>query len=468
MVATSMSQGMAFLSFAIAARVLTKVEFGELAMIQSTVSMFGVFAGMGLGLTATKHVAEYRDSEPERADQIISLTLLTGIVTGGIVTLIFAICSPWLADDTLNAPHLAAELRIGSALLFLNTIDGVQLGALMGFEAFPLIARTSFFRGMANLVLVVSGVFYWGLRGALCGLVGAAAVGLLINHLALRSQSHAVPVTYQDLRRELPILWKYSVPAFLSGAVVAPAGWLARTFLVNQPGGYAAMAVFGIASRFQDVIGLAGSTIGAALLPMLASDTGSKSEGLRRGNVLLSWVTGTALVLPLLCFPEAAGAFFGSQYVATDARRTLVLMLLCTAVIMYKQGLARVLAANNLMWWGALSNFTWAFALVAIARPLARGGATGLAAAVLISYGINTLIFMPLYLRKGLAPSALLASFRALAIWMALLGLALISYIGASLGVRCFVGAAALAVVFVSFKQLALSKVEELPQHRQL
>ena len=53
-------------------------------MIQSTVGMFGVFAGFGLGLTATKHVAEFRQSDPERDGLIIGLSALIAIGTGGL------------------------------------------------------------------------------------------------------------------------------------------------------------------------------------------------------------------------------------------------------------------------------------------------------------------------------------------------------------------------------------------------
>src|ERR1022692_3038167 len=42
-------------------------------MIQSTVGMLGIFAGLGLGITATKYVAELRSHDPERAGRIIAL-----------------------------------------------------------------------------------------------------------------------------------------------------------------------------------------------------------------------------------------------------------------------------------------------------------------------------------------------------------------------------------------------------------
>jgi len=48
---------LALLGWIVVARILGKEEFGQLAIVQSTVGMLGVIAGLGLGLTATKHVA---------------------------------------------------------------------------------------------------------------------------------------------------------------------------------------------------------------------------------------------------------------------------------------------------------------------------------------------------------------------------------------------------------------------------
>ena len=72
--AAVVSQGMRFLAFVIIARILGKTGFGELGMIQHTVSMFGIFTGLGLGLTATKHVAEFRSTDPSRAGRIMTLS----------------------------------------------------------------------------------------------------------------------------------------------------------------------------------------------------------------------------------------------------------------------------------------------------------------------------------------------------------------------------------------------------------
>jgi O-antigen/teichoic acid export membrane protein len=74
---TVVSRGLMLAATILVARMLRKTAYGELGMIQSTVGMLGTFAGFGLGLTATKHVAEYRRTDPERAGRIIGLSGLS-------------------------------------------------------------------------------------------------------------------------------------------------------------------------------------------------------------------------------------------------------------------------------------------------------------------------------------------------------------------------------------------------------
>ena len=123
------SRGLMLCASIFVARILGKNGFGELGMIQSTVGMFGVFAGFGLGLTATKHVAEFRQSAPDRAGRIIALSALVAVASGGLMALSLFIFAPWLAEHTINAPHLADVLRIGALILFITALICAQTGA---------------------------------------------------------------------------------------------------------------------------------------------------------------------------------------------------------------------------------------------------------------------------------------------------------------------------------------------------
>ena len=82
MTGTVISQGMMLVASVLVARMLGKTGYGELGMVRSTVSMFGIFAGFGLGLTATKYVAEFRQTDPDKTGRIIGLSRLFAIATG--------------------------------------------------------------------------------------------------------------------------------------------------------------------------------------------------------------------------------------------------------------------------------------------------------------------------------------------------------------------------------------------------
>ena len=143
LVGAVISQGCGLAASVITARLLGREQFGEYGIIQSTVGMFGVFAGMGLGLTATKYVAELRVTNPHRAGRIIALSTAVALGTATTAAVALSAAAPWLAASTLNAPNLSAELRIATGVLFLNALNGTQTGVLAGLEAFRTIARVN-------------------------------------------------------------------------------------------------------------------------------------------------------------------------------------------------------------------------------------------------------------------------------------------------------------------------------------
>ncbi len=68
------TQGASFLSLLIVARLLGKEPYGRFALVQSTVNTFIGAAALGLGVTATKYVSEYRAAQPQRLGRIFSMS----------------------------------------------------------------------------------------------------------------------------------------------------------------------------------------------------------------------------------------------------------------------------------------------------------------------------------------------------------------------------------------------------------
>src|SRR5438105_966213 len=107
---TVVSRGLALFAWILVPRMLGTTAFGELGIIQSTIGLFGTFAGLGLGLTATRYVAEFRVKDPARAGRVIAFSTLTANLTGLAASIALLVLAPWLAVNMLAAPHLTHSL----------------------------------------------------------------------------------------------------------------------------------------------------------------------------------------------------------------------------------------------------------------------------------------------------------------------------------------------------------------------
>jgi len=84
------------------ARLLSEPEFGAFGVIQSTLGMFGAAAGLSLGMAATRYVALYRLSEPERVRGVMLVTLGIGTVSTAVASLALFLGAPWIVHRFLG------------------------------------------------------------------------------------------------------------------------------------------------------------------------------------------------------------------------------------------------------------------------------------------------------------------------------------------------------------------------------
>ncbi len=387
------SRGLMLAATVLVARMLGRTVYGELGMIQSTVGMFGVFAGFGLGLTATKHVAQFRQSDPGRAGRIIGLSGLFAILTGSLMALGLFIFAPWLAEHAINAPHLTGILRIGALILFISALNGAQTGALAGFEAFKTIAYVNLFAGLISFPLLVSGAYFGGLTGAVWALAINLGFNWLLNHLALRKESrrHNVPVTLRDCGRELSVLWTFSMPAALSGVMVGPVNWACAALLVNQPEGYSEMGIYSAANQWFAMLLYLPSLLSRVMLPVLSEQLGRNEIKQSMKVMIFAIKMNALLVLPLVLFVGIASPYIMNLYGAgfRSGWPTLVVVLLTAGLLTVQTPIGQIIAASGKMWLGFAMNSGWAITFIVGTLLLLDHGSLGLAAARAVSYAIQ-------------------------------------------------------------------------------
>jgi O-antigen/teichoic acid export membrane protein len=408
---TVISQTLQLAATILVARWLGKAAYGEIGVVKSTVGMCGVFVGLGLGLTATKYVSEYRHENPARAGRIASLTMTVAVISGVAVSVALIVLSPWLASHTFASRSVATPLAIGSGLLFFGEINGVQLGILSGMEAFEPIARVSLWSGLWSFPIILLGAWLGRVSGAVSGMVVSLAVTCLLTHLVLRRETAkaGISLSYFGNWEESSVLWKFSVPAFLSGAVVTPVTWLCATMLVNRPNGYAEMGLFTAADQWRNVVIFLPGIIARVVLPILSSHSkDSLDRGSRFSNALdAGFAVGILVAFPAVTLLSFGGSliakFYGADFAAIHY--PLAGLLYAAGAIAIGTPIGSAVQAKGAMWFAFTNNLVWAILLLVFFRfAFFAQGAMGLSLAWALSYLVLAVAFVMAACKFGYFP----------------------------------------------------------------
>lgn len=398
-----LARGLRLLAIIIVARILGQTVFGEFGMIRSTVTMFGLYAGFGMASTATKHIAEFRLKNPETAGSIIAYTNTLALLFSLSIGVFVTISAPWLATHFLHAPHLTSVLQIAAIALIFSGLSSTQTGVLMGFESFKQIASRNIVAALVAFPMLICGAYLWGLMGAVVAFALNVIFLWFISWLAVRkvTENASISVNFKGFSQHLKIFWTYSLPAVLSGTVVVPVLWYARTTLTSQEGGYAELGAFEAAYAWLLIVNYISSKVSTSSFPILAQMYGDgnrdqfskilKVQFLFNGSITLFF----AIIISLLS--RIIMSFYGEGF----AQQNLVLVILSfTGVLMQLSGIMGLVNKSiGNIWYGAMLNGLWACMLIAGCNFFSDYGAVGLSIAFLMAYTghfIFTMIYVGL------------------------------------------------------------------------
>jgi O-antigen/teichoic acid export membrane protein len=389
------SQVAAALSSVVIARMLGKETFGEFGMVRNTIMMFGALAGLGLGITTNKFVAEFRDRDPRRAGRILGLTIVLGIVSGVVVSIWVAMAADYLALSTLHARHLAPYIRICAPLLAMSVVNGVQMAAISGLEQFRAFAWLTAVTVLTVAVASAVGASGWGIQGALYGTILGAFINLLLLEAvgaSLRKRKN-VPMAFRGMWHERGIILSFAIPSMFSGLMIGPITWAALRLLFIRPDGPGQTALFNAATQIRALALFIPGAIAQVVMPMFANlQAGSDASRYQRAvglSSLACLAAGLAVATPLMAGSRQIMSLFGPGF----SSGWVVLCLLCLAAVLQATNtvIGEALAALSKMWWGFLLNCLWAAEFLAASWLLVDHGATGLGWAYLISYVLHTI-----------------------------------------------------------------------------
>jgi O-antigen/teichoic acid export membrane protein len=380
------AQGGSFLSSVLLARLIGKQSFGQFAMIQSTVIALTGLAALGLGITATKYVSQYRTTNPEKAGRILGLSSIVAVVAAFCFCAGLVLFAPSLATDS----SLVADLRLSAIYVFFITLNGYQVGALVGLEAFKRIASISMVSGPAIVLLTWTLASQYGIRGAVLAQGGCAFILWLLYQIALSVEGRATNITvrYRAVWKERAALIRFSVPATISGIIGSSAIWWCNTILVRASG-YAELGIFTAANNLRLIVVFLPVLIARVTSPMLNNllVSGDIVEYRRTFRGAIAVNGGIALLLAVLLWGANKQLLhlFGKDFVGSSA---LVVLLLGSVVVeVVACNLYQALFTSQSIWWQVAIITVWAAVLVGASTfAVPRYGAAGLAFSYLLAW----------------------------------------------------------------------------------
>jgi O-antigen/teichoic acid export membrane protein len=386
---TAAARGATLLASLMLARVLGRDVFGQFGAIDTTVGMFAVFGNLGLAVSTTKLLAQYRDVDPRTAGRVLALSSLYAVMAGTAAALCLVIAAPWMAQTSLAAPQLTLDLRIGAFALFFTAINSTLTGALAAFQEFRSIGRIGVISGALSVPTLVSGALFGGVEGAVIGLVVIQAATCLLQVAAIKRSCGArgIAIEWKGCWAERWRLIRISVPAFLSSSLNAPVNWLCVALLINYGGGYSQMGLLQIVNTWFLVLMFVPGKLAQVYFPLLES---LLSRGDHRGAGRLVWkimgtsaATFSAAALCITLLATVILSCYGPNY--GDARAALIVTAWTGAFVATSQPLGIFLMAMSRMWHVVLCSAIAAAGNLLAMFVLVDQGALGFAAARLIA-----------------------------------------------------------------------------------
>lgn len=404
LVGSVVSQGTAFVCSLVAARMLGKSLFGELAMVQSTALTVANVAGAGIGITATRYVAEFKHTAPERVGALLALTSIIAAVAGGTLATALYIFAPAVAGGALNAPHLEGLLRVSSFYLLFITLNGYQLGALVGLEAFDATAALNSGQALAALLLTTVLTPALGVYGAVLALTASAGAGWLVCQVVVRRKcrSAGIKVNYRLAHRERHALLHFALPAAVAGVVGQIGMWASNALVVRGAHGFSELAAFNAANAIRQLILFAPTILSRVAFPVMCRLRGRTGHsGYRESfnlNLKLTVGLASAVAVPLvLCAPTLL-AFFGRDF----RENGTVLVLLSAAALLEVSACAfyQAVVSFGRLWWHVGVMVAWSLCLMVITKTCAGfGSAVAMAVSYVLAWTVSACAYAMLAAR---------------------------------------------------------------------
>ena len=313
------ARGLGLLAAILVARLLGKDIYGEFGMIKSTLLSVAIFSTFGLGYTATKFVAEFKQDQKEKLKLFYNYSMKITLLMGSVMSIVLFIFSNSIASLVLESSHLGPPLKIAAFWVLFNALSSTQIGILSGFGKFKAMAKINTITGFTTFSLSVVLTYYFLLEGALIALVLSQIVNWYLNFRVVNSSLPRNSIQLEE-KKLLNEILNFSFPIALQEATYAITSWL-NYYLVIKLSNFGELGLYSAANQWLGVIlFIPGILRNVILLHM--SETGNdtnRHQGILKRMLGINLVTTLLPVIVIVILANFISGFYGDTFIGLSS-----------------------------------------------------------------------------------------------------------------------------------------------------
>ncbi|MEM9563993.1 MAG: glycosyltransferase [Actinomycetota bacterium] len=305
----------------IVARTLDADQFGRFTFVFGLLGMMTIITDLGLGRVALAGVMPGAEDPQRFAGSYVVLRSLLGLV-GYAAAVLFTVVGGY-PSEIVTATAIAGLVVIVATTSHAYEIV-LQARLRMGIVAGAAIVGRSGQLALIAAVVVADG-------GLLLFLLPAIAAELLIALVKVPRALRLQPMTYSIRLGLWRRLLREAVPISV-GAALATLYFRVDSIMLSKLADFTAVAIYGIAFKFVDVLHFISLSVSAPLLTVLVTAWPARPGDVRRtidqAVGLLALAVGGLVVGFALFASDAVELLYGSAYLGADGSTGRVLQLL--------------------------------------------------------------------------------------------------------------------------------------------
>lgn len=241
------------------ALILGPAGTGFIGALQSATALTQQLAGLGIGSSAVRDIAQAHASGDKESLQLtVSAQRMAVIVTGIFGMLLTLVLAPQLSQFTFDTKEYTTAIRLIAIAVFFNIIQGGQASVIQGTRQIRKLAELSIIGGLLSTVVSIPFIYALGLKGVAPYIVVVAFSQYIVTfyyarQLNIRSTWLSLQLFWEKTRGMV----KLGLAFMLGGLATAATTYLIRAYLIKDfelSGAGLYQAAFGISGIYINVV----------------------------------------------------------------------------------------------------------------------------------------------------------------------------------------------------------------------